>query len=172
AASHQRARRQWMGGEKAQKMPLHIRTFTVLPHVPQRLQALNKLAYNMWWSWNHEAVAVFRRIDDELFESLDNSPIRLLGAIDQGRLEKLQHDDGFLVHMDRVEKQFDAHLAARTWFQETYGDNNPCRIAYFSAEFGLHESIPVYSGGLGVLAGDHLQSPRHLRIPLLGVGLM
>jgi starch phosphorylase len=153
-------------------MPRHIRTFTILPYLPKRLQGLNKLAYNLWWCWNHEAVALFRRIDDELFDALDNSPIRLLGAIEQAKLEKLQYDDGFLAHLDRVEKQFDSYMSARTWFQETYGEDNACRVAYFSAEFGIHESVPVYSGGLGVLAGDHLKSASDLGLPLIGVGLM
>ncbi|HZT78674.1 MAG TPA: alpha-glucan family phosphorylase [Gemmataceae bacterium] len=149
-----------------------IRTFTVLPHLPARLQALQKIAYNLWWCWNHEAGALFSRIDPELFEQLDNSPVKLLGTIDQSRLEQLARDDGFLVHLDRVEKSFDEYLAAPTWFQETYGDNNPCRVAYFSAEFGIHESVPIYSGGLGVLAGDHLKSASDLGLPLVGVGLM
>src|SRR5438477_10732348 len=81
-----------------------IRTFTVLPHLPERLQALHKLAYNLWWCWNHEAVALFRRIDADRFEALDQSPVKLLGAIDQARLEQLLHDDGFLAHLDRVEE--------------------------------------------------------------------
>jgi starch phosphorylase len=149
-----------------------IRTFTVLPHVPPRLQALQKLAYNLWWAWNHEAISLFRRIDDDLFDALENSPVKLLGAIDQARLEQLLRDDGFLAHMDRVEESFDHYMAASTWFEETYGKDNPCRIAYFSAEFGIHESIPVYSGGLGVLAGDHLKAASDLGIPLAGVGLM
>src|SRR5438128_2079272 len=72
-----------------------IRTFTVLPHLPERLQPLQKLAYNMWWCWNHEAVSLFRRIDDDLFDTLENSPVKLLGAIDQVRLDQLLHDDGF-----------------------------------------------------------------------------
>src|SRR6516162_5186892 len=128
-----------------------IRTFTVLPHLPERLQALQKLAYNMWWCWNHEASALFRRIDVEAWESLDHSPVKLLGALDPTRVEQLLHDDGFLAHMDRVEEAFDN---------------------YFSAEFGIHESIPVYSGGLGVLSGDHLKSASDLGLPLVGIGLM
>ncbi|HMF14583.1 MAG TPA: DUF3417 domain-containing protein, partial [Gemmataceae bacterium] len=139
-----------------------IRTFTVLPHLPERLQALQKLAYNLWWCWNHEAVALFARIDADLFEQLDYSPVKLLGAIDQSRLEQLLRDDGFLAHMDRVEENFDRYMSASTWYQEAYADGGQCRVAYFSAEFGIHESIPVYSGGLGVLAGDHLKAASDL----------
>jgi starch phosphorylase len=149
-----------------------IRTFTVLPHLPPRLQALHKLAYNLWWCWNHEAVSLFRRIDDDRFEALENSPVKLLGSIDQQRVEQLLRDDGFLAHMDRVEEAFDHYLSSSTWFKDTYGDGEPRQVAYFSAEFGIHESIPIYSGGLGVLAGDHLKAASDLGVPLAGVGLM
>lgn len=158
-----------------------IRTFTVLPHLPERLQALQKLAYNMWWCWNHEAVALFRRLDVEVWEAIEHSPVKLLGALESSRVEQLLHDDGFLAHMDRVEKAFDNYMSADTWYQETYaapGRNGisalaqELRIAYFSAEFGIHQSVPVYSGGLGVLSGDHLKSASDLGLPLVGVGLM
>ncbi len=167
-----------------------IRTFTVLPHLPERLHALHQLAYNPWWSWNHEAIFLFRRVDEELFEAVENSPVKLLAAVDQSRLEQLQQDDGFLAHMDRVAAALNRYLHGPTWYHETYlresmrplenakADHarptlsraNP--IAYFSAEFGMHESIPIYSGGLGVLAGDHLKSASDLGLPLVGVGLM
>src|SRR5207245_5319877 len=123
-----------------------IRTFTVLPHLPERLQALQKVAYNMWWCWNHEAVSLFRRIDDDLFDAVENSPVKLLGSIDQARLEQLLHDDGFLAHMDRVEGSLSSYMGSPTWFQETYQKAGEFRLGYFSAEFGIHESIPIYSG--------------------------
>src|SRR6266404_6500417 len=157
-----------------------LRTFTVLPHLPGRLQGLHRLAYNMWWCWNHEAVSLFRRIDDELFDKLENSPVKLLSTVGQERLDQLMRDDGFLAHMDRVLAGLDKYVNKKTWFQETYGNESisnedlaaKYRMAYFSAEFGLHESVPVYSGGLGVLAGDHLKSASDLGIPLIGIGLM
>ncbi len=151
-----------------------IHTFTVLPHLPERLQGLHKLAYNLWWCWNAPAIALFRRIDADLFESLDNSPVRLLGATPPSRWNELLGDDGFLAHLDRVEQSLDHYLCGHTWFGETYGPKTPAdgRVAYFSAEFGIHESIPVYSGGLGILAGDHLKSASDLGLPLVGVGLM
>jgi starch phosphorylase len=157
-----------------------LRTFTVLPHLPGRLQGLNRLAYNMWWCWNHEAVSLFRRIDDELFDKLENSPVKLLSTVGQERLDQLLRDDGFLAHMDRVLASLDKYLSQKTWFQETYGNESlpddeliaKYRMAYFSAEFGLHESVPIYSGGLGLLAGDHLKSASDLGLPLIGVGLM
>jgi starch phosphorylase len=157
-----------------------LRTFTVLPHLPGRLQGLHRLAYNLWWCWNHEAVSLFRRIDDELFDKLENSPVKLLAQVGQERLDQLLRDEGFLAHMDRVLHGLDNYLHARTWFQETYGQTaaspealvDRYRIAYFSAEFGIHESVPVYSGGLGLLAGDHMKSVSDLGLPLVGVGLM
>src|SRR5437764_3275122 len=149
-----------------------IRTYTVLPCLPERLRPLQTLAYNLWWCWNSEAVALFRRVNSDLFEALDHSPIRLLGATEQGRFEQLETDDGFLAHMDRVAAALDHYLKAPTWFQETHAAEAGTRIAYFSAEFGIHESVPVYSGGLGVLAGDHLKSASDLGIPLVGVSLM
>jgi len=151
-----------------------MRTFTVLPRLPARLQGLHKLAYNLWWCWNHEAVALFRRIDPDRFEQLDHSPVKLLGVTDQKRLEELVQDDAYLAEMDRVEEVFDAYMSASTWYQETQAARGgpPIQIAYFSAEFGIHESVPVYSGGLGVLSGDHLKSASDLGLPLVGVGLM
>src|SRR5262245_25291705 len=98
-----------------------LRTFTVLPRLPERLQALHKLAYNMWWCWHQEAIALFRRVDVELFSALEQSPVKLLGALDQKRLEHLLEDDGFLANLDRVEEAFDAYMSAPTWYQETYG---------------------------------------------------
>src|SRR5438309_1814059 len=113
-----------------------IRTFTVLPHLPDSLQPLHKLAYNLWWCWHPDAIALFRRIDPDLFESLDNSPVRLLGTTPQERWADLGKDDGFLAHLDRVVENLDAYLGGRTWFQEAYGENVNGRVAYFSAEFG------------------------------------
>src|SRR3954452_6306636 len=156
-----------------------LRTFTVLPHLPGRLQGLQRLAYNLWWCWNHEAVSLFRRIDDDLFDKLDNSPVKLLSTVGQERLEQLLRDDGFLAHIDPGLQSLDKDLGKKTWFEETYGNGMDhddlfarYRMAYFSAEFGLHESVPVYSGGLGLLAGDHLKSASDLGIPLIGIGLM
>ncbi len=149
-----------------------IRTYTVLPSLPSRLMPLQVLAYNLWWCWNADAVALFRSIDAELFESLDHSPIRLLSSLDVARYEQLAQDNGFLTHMDRVHNALNHYMKATTWFQETYTQDTSTHIAYFSAEFGIHESVPVYSGGLGVLAGDHLKSASDLGLPLVGVSLM
>ena len=149
-----------------------VRTFTVLPRLPDRLMSLHRLAYNLWWCWHADAVALFRRIDPDQFEKLDHSPIRLLTSTPQPIFEELATDDGFLAHLDRVKQAFQAYMAAPTWFAEQNPNETNLRIAYFSAEFGIHESVPVYSGGLGVLAGDHLKSASDLGLPLCGVSLM
>ena len=149
-----------------------IRTFTVLPTLPDRLAALQKIAYNLWWCWNTDAVALFCAIDKDLFASLDHSPIRLLSAVPQTRLNELAQDTTFLVHLDRVAAHLDNYMTAKTWFQQNCAADAELKVAYFSMEFGIHESVPVYSGGLGVLAGDHLKSSSDLGIPLCGVSLM
>jgi starch phosphorylase len=149
-----------------------IRAFTVLPSLPERLAGLQKLAYNLWWCWNAEATALFRRINPDLFEALDHSPIRLLTSLDQTRYEELTRDTSFLADLDRAGRHLQTYLDEKTWFQATYPQESDTRIAYFSMEFGIHESVPVYSGGLGVLAGDHLKSASDLGLPLMGVSFM
>jgi starch phosphorylase len=149
-----------------------VRPFVVLPCLPPRLAALQTLAYNLWWCWHADAVALFRRINPDLFEALDHSPIRLINATDQARFEALAADEAFLAHLDRVAAALDTYLKAPTWFQAEYPDAGATQVAYFSAEFGIHESVPVYSGGLGILAGDHLKSSSDLGLPLCGVSLM
>jgi starch phosphorylase len=154
-------------------MPVRsIRTYTVLPSIPDRLKPLQTLATNLWWCWNADAVSLFRRINPDLFEALDHSPIRLLTTLEQKRFEELAEDDGFLAHLDRVTEALDHYMKAPTWFGQTFKNEADAKIAYFSAEFGIHESVPVYSGGLGVLAGDHLKSASDLGLPLVGVTLM
>src|ERR1041384_75403 len=92
-----------------------LRTFTVLPRLPERLQPLHKLAYNMWWCWHEEAVALFRRVDVELLPGLEHTPVKLLGALDQKRIQQLLDDDGFLAHLQRVEEAFETYMNAPTW---------------------------------------------------------
>jgi starch phosphorylase len=149
-----------------------LRTFTVLPHVPAKLQHIRDLAYNLWWSWNPDAVALFRRIDSDLYERVENSPIRMLSETPQSRFEQLEQDDGFLAHLDRVWHKLNDYLGQSTWYAErSAGREEPSLFAYFSMEFGIHECLPIYSGGLGVLAGDHLKSASDLGVPLVGVSL-
>jgi glycogen phosphorylase len=150
------------------------RTFTVVPSLPPRLAPLRELAYNLWWTWNLDAVDLFRRLDRDLWEESGHNPVLMLGIIKQDRLEEAATDDGFLSHMMRIYQSLNHYLSATdTWFRKSYGVSQPnLKIAYFSAEFGITECMPVYGGGLGVLAGDLLKSASDLGLPLVGVGLL
>src|SRR3954468_21192419 len=97
-----------------------LRTFTVLPHLPDRLQGLQKLAYNLWWCWNHDAISLFRRIDENTFDKAEHSPVRLLATIGQDRLEQLRDDDGFMAHMHRVLDALNRYMTASTWFHDNF----------------------------------------------------
>jgi starch phosphorylase len=136
------------------------------------LAALQTLAYNTWWTWHSEAIALFRRIDEDAFARLDHNVIRLLGSLPQSRFAELLADDTFLAHMDRVAAALEGYMSAATWYERETAGAADLHVAYFSAEFGITESVPVYSGGLGILAGDHLKSASDLGVPLAGVGLM
>ncbi|GAB4570863.1 MAG: glycosyltransferase family 1 protein [Anaerolineae bacterium] len=145
----------------------------VNPKLPPRLERLLELAYNLRWSWDHDTINLFRRLDRDLWESTEHNPVLMLGTIQQEKLDAAAEDDAFLAHLDRVCKDFDHYMSTKnTWFRKTYGDFDRPYIAYFSAEFGLTESIRNYSGGLGVLSGDHLKSASDLDIPLIGVGIL
>lgn len=148
-----------------------IRPFNVTPAVPPALQPLSELAYNLWWTWHPPAVELFRRLDFDLWEAVDHNPVALLGRIEQATLRDAARNDAFLAHQADVIKAFESYMTKTSWFDEQIGAAVGGTIAYFSPEFGLHESLPVYSGGLGVLAGDHLKSASDLGLPLVGVGL-
>ncbi len=149
-----------------------IRTFNVSPSLPQRLEPLRKLAYNLYWDWNVETKDLFRRLDPDLWESSHHNPVLMLGTISQTRLMEVVEDDGFLAQMDRSLVQLEEYMNERTWYQKQRPNHQPECYAYFSAEFGLTDCLPIYSGGLGVLAGDHLKSSSDLGLPLVGVGLL
>jgi starch phosphorylase len=151
-----------------------IATISVVPNLPEPLQRLQELAYNLRWAWDHETVALFRRLDRDLWEETYHNPVRLLGSISQERLDAAQNDPSFMAHLNRVCISFDAYMqAADTWYNTTYGQLSPQpSIAYFSMEFGITECLQNYSGGLGVLSGDHLKSASDLGLPLIGVGLL
>jgi starch phosphorylase len=149
-----------------------IRTFQVFPDLPEPLEPLLKLAHNLWWVWQPDAVELFRRLDRKLWEEVYHNPVKMLGAIDQSKLAAAAKDDGYLAHMHRVYEDFQKHLTEKGWFNEAHPDKANMQVAYFSAEFGLHESLPIYSGGLGILAGDHLKSASELGIPFTAVGLL
>jgi len=152
--------------------PYH--TFTVVPSLPPELAPLRDLAYNLWWAWNLDAVDLFRRLDRDLWEETGHNPVLMLGTITQDRLEEAANDAGFVSTMTRVRASMDRYMNGKeTWYQRTHGSGTKdAVIAYFCAEFGLTECLPMYSGGLGVLAGDHLKTASDLELPLVGVGLL
>lgn len=149
-----------------------LRTYTVIPSLPEPLARLRDLAYNLWWSWNGDARELFRRLDPDLWEDVVHNPIRFLAHLAQRRLDHAAVDKAFLAHMQRVLSAFDNYMTREGWFAKSFPDLKDAKIAYFSMEFGLHESLPIYSGGLGILAGDHLKSASDLGIPLAGVGFL
>ncbi|MBD2343759.1 alpha-glucan family phosphorylase [Anabaena subtropica] len=149
-----------------------IRTFNVSPSLPPRLEPLRRLAYNLHWDWNVETKDLFRRLDPDLWESSHHNPVLMLGTISQGRLLEVVEDEGFLAQLDRANRQLEDYLQERSWYQKQRSQKPKECYAYFSAEFGLVDCLPVYSGGLGVLAGDHLKSASDLGLPLVGVGLL
>lgn len=146
-----------------------IRRFTVRTVLPESLDAVAALAANLRWSWHEPTRRLFARIDPTLWEQLDHDPIAVLGAVDSARLEELAADAGFIADAEALRDDLTAYLEQPRWYQSL--DDAPARIAYFSPEFGIAAAIPQYSGGLGILAGDHLKSASDLGVPLLGVGL-
>ncbi len=148
-----------------------IRTFNVSPSLPPILEPLRKLASNLHWDWNMESKDLFRRLDRDLWEESKHNPVLMLGTISQQRLQEVAEDEGFIAQMSRAAQELDDYLKSRAWFRKQRGTKEEC-YAYFSMEFGLAKCLPIYSGGLGVLAGDHLKSASDLGLPLVGVGLL
>ncbi len=146
-------------------------TFNVIPNFPEEILPLRDLAYNYWWCWNADAFNVFRHIAPEQWTQSGHNPIKFLSRVSQERLKELTRDEGFRYHLDRVMANFHSYMNRKTWFQNRWQQETRFQIAYFSAEFGISEGLPIYSGGLGVLAGDHLKSASDLGVPLVGVGL-
>ena len=139
--------------------------------LPKRLVRLGELATNLWWSWHPEAARLFGRLDFDLWERLGHNPIRLLNEIGRARLNQVAKDKQYLEAYDALFKEFDDYFRKETWSQKTHAElKNP--IAYFSMEYGLHETLPIYSGGLGVLSGDHLKEASDLGLPFIAVGFM
>jgi starch phosphorylase len=145
-----------------------LRSFTVHPRLPERLAPLQALAMNLRWSWDERTQDLFRWVDPDAWGA-SHDPIRLLATVDRRRLESLVADRAFLSFMEEVHDDLRRDVEADRWFQ---GRESSLRsVAYFSPEFGISEALPQYSGGLGVLAGDHLKAASGLGVPLVGVGL-
>ncbi|MEV6393261.1 glycosyltransferase family 1 protein [Streptomyces sp. NPDC051907] len=158
-----------------------IRRFTVRPVLPEPLRPLSDLARNLRWSWHTETRDLFQAVDPEGWQAAGRDPVRLLGAVSAGRLKELAGDRRFLRRLTAVADDLDDYLHGRRWYQAQSGLHGdavpaeprfPAAVAYFSPEFGVTAALPQYSGGLGILAGDHLKSASDLGVPLIGVGLL
>ncbi|MGH9118135.1 MAG: alpha-glucan family phosphorylase [Acidimicrobiales bacterium] len=151
-----------------------LRSFTVRPSLPAELAALEDLAMNLRWAWDAQTRDLFRWVDPQQWDATIHDPVRLLGLVPRSRLDALAQDPGFLRFLDEVHTELQMYLARPRWFQvRDQNVRSPLRlVAYFSPEFGIAEAIPQYSGGLGVLAGDHLKAASDLGLPLVGIGLM
>jgi glycogen phosphorylase len=148
-------------------------TYNVTPILPATLEPLRDLSFNLWWTWEPAARRLFRELDPELWNRTNHNPVRMLQLSRQSRLEELAQDKNFLRELKQVFQDFEKYLGRR----DTYGKTGPSAaiknpIAYFSAEFGFHESIPNYSGGLGILAGDHCKSASDLDLNFVAIGLL
>lgn len=142
------------------------------PDLPRRINRLSELAYNLWWVWNPLAQRLFSRIDNNLWEAVNHNPILFLRQVGRHALNGATQKPDYLSLYDRVFAEFDAYSNSQDhWFKNRAVESNG-NIAYFSMEFGLHETLPIYSGGLGVLAGDHLKEASDLGLPLVGIGLL
>ncbi|MGB0100378.1 MAG: alpha-glucan family phosphorylase, partial [Nocardioides sp.] len=151
-----------------------IRRFTVRPVLPAALAALGDLAGNLRWSWHPETQDVFEYVDADLWDATGRDPVKLLGAVGPQRLDELAEDPDFRARLDRAAEDLQAYLTGDRWYQKRLeaGEQGPRAIAYFSPEFGITAVLPQYSGGLGILAGDHLKAASDLGVPIIGVGLL
>ena len=150
-----------------------VGTVIVQPSLPPELEPMRGLAMNLRWSWHPATRELFRRLDADLWEETGHNPVDMLGRVSRQRLAAAVGDEGFRTHLNGVVQRLQRYLAPdSTWYQKAHGATNGPVAAYFSAEFGLTECLPIFAGGLGVLAGDHLKSASDLGVPLVGVGLL
>lgn len=146
---------------------------TVNPQLPKRIEKLSEIGYNLWWSWNTEFLKLFKEMDIDLWESVNKNPIKFLKLVTQEKLEKAAQSPEFLKKYDKVVENFEDYMKSKNnWFEKKYPDNKNDVIAYFSAEYGLDQTLAIYSGGLGILSGDHLKSASDLGVPLVAIGLL
>lgn len=153
---------------------MKINKYMVSPSLPKELEPLLEITKNFWWCWNQKAVNLLRTIDIDNYDEKDHNPIRILGESSQECFYNMLHDDAAMMNLAEVYDEFKTYMNQETWYaslddsQKTENE----KIAYFSFEYGLHESLPNYSGGLGILSGDHLKSASDLGLPFIAVGLL
>jgi len=142
-----------------------LQLFNVSALIPESLSFLETLSRNMWWCWNLDAIELFKRIEPSLWKGANSNPLKLLNSVLQKRFDALAVDESFMAHLNKVKNIYEKEAV---WTSE----KKEAVTAYFSLEFGIHESLKLYSGGLGVLAGDHLKSASDLKVPLVGICLL
>jgi starch phosphorylase len=139
--------------------------------LPRRIDRLGYLAYNLWWTWNPDVQRLFLRIDPELWERTYHNPVTFLRKVPRSRLNAATNNRYYLEFYDRMMRSFDVYMQSdETWFIQTHPELRDHLIAYFSMEFGLHETLPIYAGGLGVLSGDHTKEASDLGLPFIAIG--
>jgi len=149
-----------------------LRTFNVIPKLPDAISGLRELALNLRWTWHHDTIDLFRRLDRNMWDFAGRNPIRMLSQLPQSRLNEMANDDGYLLLYERMLDNLHSYLTERSWYAKRFAAVDHPVYAYFSAEYGITDSLPIYSGGLGILAGDHLKSASDMGLPLVAVGLM
>ena len=148
-----------------------ILTYQIYPSIPKPLAFLEVLSRNLWWCWKQDAITLFRRVEPQLWIESRGNPIYLLSHVNQARLDELAEDDSFLAHLQRVKDRYKKRVTDNDEPSDSlYEKMGP--VAYFSMEFGVNENIPIFAGGLGVLAGDYLKAASNMAFPLVGVGLL
>lgn len=141
--------------------------------LPEKINRLGELAYNLWWSWTPDARKLWRRLDYPIWKQTRHNPVAMLQEISEKRLQEVAQDSAFVRHYNKVMLAYDEMIGSKqSWFHQTYADQKEKTIAYFSFEFGLHNSLPIYSGGLGILSGDHIKESSDLGLPFVGIGFM
>ena len=139
--------------------------------LPRRINRLEELAYNLWWTWNPDAQRLFLRIDRDLWERANHNPVCFLRQVERSRLNAVTNNRYYLDFYDSMMREFDNYMEAKdTWFPRNFPDLEDRLIAYFSMEFGLHEALPIYAGGLGILSGDHTKEASDLGLPFVAIG--
>jgi glycogen phosphorylase len=145
-----------------------FKRYKIVPDLPDTLKPLQTIAFNLWLTWNPEAIKLFIALDDDLWSKTKHNPVRMLGEVSQERLDEISQDEGFLMEMLRVSEQLEQYLNSI----KSVNDSRHASIAYFSAEYGLNDTLPIYSGGLGILSGEHVKSASDLNLNFRGVGLL
>jgi len=153
----------------------HFRSFTAIASLPENISRLRELAYNLWWAWNPRALDLFASLDLRLWNEVGNNPVRMLESVSPEALKEASENETYLALYSQIFQRFDEYmkgpgLKKKYPYAEEIKSSSP--IAYFSTEYGLHECLPIYSGGLGTLSGDHLKTASDMGIPLVGVGLL